>query len=800
MFYNYLKIAVRNLLRHKSFSAINIAGLALGIASCLLLFTVIRYELSFDRFQPDYSNIYHVVTEDKYEDGITYNPGVPVPTLEGLRVQYPQIKMGALFSSYGSQVTVLSNNSAENKFIEPSGFFFADPEFFQVFHFDWIQGSPDVLAVPDNTVLTKSTAAKYFGDWKNAMGKLLRLDNLVTVKVAGILNDPPPNTDFPLKIVTSMKTVKANADAYSYADTWNSTSSNFQIFMELPSNISAATMDKQLVAFSKKNFVKHQSVKTSFLQPLSDVHFDKRFTNFGDHVTSRTTLLTLSLVGLFILIMACINFINLSTAQAVGRSKEIGIRKVLGSKRQQLFFQVLLETGVLVLISILLAVGISVISLPLIKNVAFIPSSVPFFTGKLFLFLAILFVIVTFLAGVYPALILSGFKPIQALKNKITSATMGGVSLRKSLVVVQFGISQILIIATLIVISQMSFVKNADLGFNQQAILLFNSSADSTVHSRQEAFKQRLLQIPGVKSVSFSSDVPSSDNGWFSNFSFDHRPDVNFAVSLKFADEDYFKTYGLEFAAGKPYGKSDAIKELVINETLAKQLGLKNPEDAVGKEIRIGGQPWKTITGVVKDFKTNSLRESVKPVILAENKPVYGVTGIKLNSSNIQKTKASVENVWNQFFPEYAYTTSFMEEDIQNFYKLENQLESLYKIFAGIAIFISCLGLYGLVSFMAVQKTKEIGVRKVLGASVKNILVLFSKEFTILILISSVFAIPVAWYMMNHWLQNFTFRIKMNPGTFIIAVAISLIIAWISVGYKSFKAALTNPLQNLRSE
>jgi predicted permease len=573
--------------------------------------------------------------------------------------------------------------------------------------------------------------------------------------------------------------------------------------MLLPKNVSAKNINRQLLSFNKKynkNYKGTGTVRTNFLQPLSEVHFDKRFPIFGDHITSKTTLWTLSLIGLFIIIMACINFINLSTAQAVGRSKEIGIRKVLGSNRPQLFRQIIGETTFIVIAAVIVAIVIASICLPFIKNVALIQEPLTFFNWQTVSFLIILCAGIIFLAGTYPAFILSGFKPVSALKNKITSATIGGISIRRGLVVLQFAISQILIIGTIVAITQMSFVKNADLGFNQDAILLISSNSDSAVHAGEDAYKQKLLQLPGVQSVSFNTDVPSSDNLWSTNFAYDHQPDEKFQVSLKFADEDYFKTFGLHFLAGRCFEKSDTIKELVINETLAKQLGIKDPAAAIGKEIRIGSNAWKTIVGVVKDFKTSSLRDEIKPTILCQFKKYYGIMAVKLHTSNIPKTKAAIEAEWNQYFPEYAFTTSFMDENIAKFYQQEDQLELLYKIFAGIAIFISCLGLYGLVSFMAVQKTKEIGVRKVLGASVKNIIYLFSKEFTVLILIGSVIAIPVAYYMMNHWLQNFVFRIKMNVGIFIIAIIISIVVAWIAVGYKSVKAALANPVDSLRSE
>ncbi|MEP6948895.1 MAG: ABC transporter permease [Ginsengibacter sp.] len=806
MIKNYFKIAFRNLLKHKSFSVINITGLAIGVASCLLLFTIVKYELSYDTFQPSYQQIYQVVTEDKYSDDITRTAGIPFPALAALRLDFPQITTGALFASQGSQVTVLSANASkplpQKKFIEQTEFFFCDPQFFKVFHYNWVTGSPADLQEPNVTVLTKKMAEKYFGDWKNAVGQYLKLDNAITVKVSGILDNPPANTDFPFGIVTSLETAKANAKTYGYVTGWGNTTSNYQLFMLLPQNISPSKINLQLTQFSRKHYNNgdKSSVRTNSLQPLANIHFDKRFENFGDHITSKSTLWTLSLIALFIIIMACINFINLSTAQAVGRSKEIGIRKVLGSYRIQLFGQVIGETAIIAIAAVILAVAIAVLCLPFIKHIASIGEPLSLFNWQTVLFAFILIGLVTIFAGIYPALILSAFNPALALKNKITSATVGGISVRRGLVLMQFAISQILIIGTIIAVSQMNFIRNADLGFSKDALLVINANTDSIAHSRQESYKEKLLQIPGVQSVSFSSDVPSSENGWSSNFAFDHKPDEKFNIFRKAGDQDYFKTYGLQIIAGKVFDKSDTINGIVVNETLVNKLGIRNPNDVIGKEIRAGGAGWKSITGVVKDFKTNSLREDIKPLMIFEYKDRYVVTGVKLRSSNIPATKAEVESAWNKSFPEYAYTTSFMDQDIADFYKQEEQLSLLYKIFAGIAIFISCLGLYGLVSFMAVQRTKEIGIRKVLGASVQNIIYLFSKEFIVLILVGFLVAIPVAYFMMSSWLQNFVFRIKITPGVFLIAVLIAIIIAWLAVGYKSIKAAIANPVKSLRTE
>jgi predicted permease len=806
MIQNYFRLAWRNLLRHRSFSVINICGLAVGIAAVLLLFAVIAYELSYNTDQPNYKSIYHVVTVDKTPDGLSYTPGIPFPALEALRLDVPEATTGTLLANFGSQVTVIDakgDADPNKKFIEETGFFFSDPEFFQIFKYEWLSGSPSILAEPNVTVLTEKLATKYFGDWKSAIGRSLLLDNAITVNVGGVIKDPPLNSDYPLGIVTSFETAKRSNGVYFYSDEWGATTSNFQLFMLLPHQVSADRLNKELIAFSEKHYPKNARFKRShFLQPLSQVHFDERFDSFGGHVISKSTLWTLALIGIFIIVMACVNFINLSTAQAVRRSKEIGIRKVLGGYRKQVFFQILIETLFIVCIAVLFAVGIALVGLPFIKNITSIEEPLSIANAETVYFLLATVVFVTLFAGLYPAVILAGFRPAAALKNKITSASVGGILLRRGLVVLQFAISQVLIIGTMIAVSQMNFVRSADLGFNKEAVLVVNANTDSIAQSRQQSFKRRLLQLPGVKSVSFSSDVPSSQNNSATNFSFDHKPEPDFNLYVKFADEDYFQTYGLELVAGQTFSKqSDTINEVVVNETLVKKLHLKSAESIVGKQLVYGGgNRWKTIVGVVKDFKTNSLKEDIKPLAIAQRRSQYYVTAVKLHSSNLKNTRSAVETAWNGTYPEYAFTSSFFDESIDEFYEQDEQLSLLYKIFAGIAVLISCLGLYGLITFMAAQRVKEIGVRKVLGASVQNIVFLFSKEFTVLVLIGCLVAIPVAWYMMGSWLQNFVYRIEITPAIYMISIGISLLVAWLSVGYKSVSAALANPVTSLKSE
>ncbi|MFT3823425.1 MAG: ABC transporter permease [Chitinophagaceae bacterium] len=805
MFRNYLKLAYRNLVRHKGFSIINVVGLAIGIAACLILFLVVRYENSYDTFQPDYQRIYRVVTTDKTPDDEAHTPGIPFPALESLRADLPDVKTGALLSSYGSQITIPNsgtNGAPDNRFIEDYGVFYCDPQFFEVFHFKWLAGDGKVLAEPNTVVLSEEKAKKYFGSWQDAVGKSLMIDNAITLKVGGVLENMPDNSDFPMYVVASFETAKQNAVVTNYTTDWGSTTSNFQLYMLLPQNTTQAGIDGQLKKLSDRYYRNANSVNKRWnsLQPLADIHFDTRYGSLGDHITQRSTLLTLSLIGLLIIVMACINFINLSTAQAVGRSREIGVRKVLGGNRLQLFGQMMGETALLVILASMLAVVIAIIALPYVKYVIAVNGTLSLLNIPALLFIAALIVVVTILSGLYPSLIVSGFKPALALKNKITSASVGGISLRRVLVVTQFAISQMLIIGTIVAVSQMNFIRNADLGFNKDAIFILQANADSTFRASLQSFKEDLLQQPGIQAVTFSSDVPSSDNNWASNFAYDGRQDENFAMFMKFGDEDYIKTYGLKLLAGRNYLRSDTANEVLLNETALKKLGVKNPQDAIGKTLRLGRGPWRPIVGIVSDFKTNSLRDEIKPLLIVPNKRRYSVASVKLHTASLAGSVATIQKTWDKYFPRYANASRFMDESIEQFYRQESQLSLMYKIFAGLAIFISCLGLYGLVSFMAVQKTKEVGIRKVLGASIANILYLFSKEFTVLIGIAFIIAAPAAYFLMNNWLGNFVFRISIGLGVFLIALVSSLIIAWITVGYKAARAAMVNPVKSLRSE
>jgi ABC-type antimicrobial peptide transport system permease subunit len=445
--------------------------------------------------------------------------------------------------------------------------------------------------------------------------------------------------------------------------------------------------------------------------------------------------------------------------------------------------------------SVILALALAALALPYVKNFMVVQEQLSLFNpGNLFFILCV-FLLTVVLSGIYPALIMGRFNPVDAIKNKVNTSRLGSISLRRVLVVLQFAFSQIFIIATIISVSQMNFIRNSDLGFNKESILLVPLDPDN-----HEAFRNELLKRPDVKNVSFSYDAPSSGDSWETNFAFDQMEDRDFSVRLKFADHNYPDVYGLQMVAGKFYAQSDTVREYVVNETFLKKTGITDPQQAIGKMLRIGGGIPRPVVGVVRDFKVASLHENIPPLVMASRKKYYSMAGIRLNSRNLGKSRDEISQIWDRLFPAFVFDARFFDENIQEFYQREERLSSMYTVYAILAILISCLGLYGLISFMAVQKMKEVGVRKVLGAKLGNILYLFSKEFTILVLVAFVLAAPAAWYIMNSWLQDFAFRITPGAGVFLGAIGLSILIAWLTVGYKALQAARVNPVTSLRSE
>lgn len=705
--------------------------------------------------------------------------------------------------SNGRQITAKSNDGQPSKkFIEPEGVMYADEAIAKIFELNFITGSADVLKDVSSGAISKSIAEKYYGGVEAAMGKRINIDlNLYDFQIAAVFEDVPPNADNRFHVIGSYAGFLANNGNGWPLEDWGSNTSNHVVYMLLPKQTNTKIIDQQLLQFEKKyNTNNKETKRTHFLQPLSKIHYDDKIGGNGPYITTYKTIYTLGFIGLLVILMACINFINLSTALAVSRSKEVGIRKVMGGTRNQLRSQVFAETTLVVLLAASIAVLLAWLTLPYIKNFMVVQHNLSLFNSGSVLFIVIITCLTIFLSAFYPAIIMGRFKPVEAIKNKINTSKVGSVSLRRVLVVMQFAFSQIFIIATVIAISQMNYIRNADLGFKKEGILILTGTSDSVSLSRLKSFKETLSTRADVKLVSTSFDPISSENSWQSNFAFDDTKDKPFDINLKMGDANYAKLFDVQMAAGRFYAESDTTINYVVNETFVKKCGLKNPSDVVGKMLKLGGRQPKPIVGVVKDFKMQSLREEIPPIAMFPSKRVYQNTAIKISTASLQKTKAEIEKVWNQFYPEYVFNASFFDENINNYYLQEQRTSKMYKVYAGLAIFISCLGLYGLISFMAVQKTKEVGIRKVLGASISSIIYLFSKEFTILILIAFLLAAPAAWYIMHKWLEDFVYRVDIGIGVFLIAIFSSVCIAWLTVGYKAFKAAIVNPVKSLRTE
>src|SRR5665213_977968 len=740
MFKNYFKTAFRRLARNRNYTIINIAGLSVGIAVCMMIFIIIRFQTSFDNFHPKKDRIYRVLTESHHADAgnITYEKNVPFPMPANLKTSFPQLEQVApVYASHNDELQVLDANGKPVKnFKEPSGVFYTSPSFFHMFNFPLLAGSYESLKDPNNVLLTKEIAETYFGDWKTAMGKTIKITGYysmgaglfqfpaTTLKVSGILATIPANTDFQLKLVVAWGT-DFTADAqYGFQQPgWNQSAPDFGCYGLLPPNISVGNFNQQLSAYARK--VLPMDIKDSYMiQPLNAVHYDAEAGDYSNKTISHELINVLWLIAAFILLIACVNFINLSTAQAVNRAKEVGVRKVLGSKKSQLQIQFIVETFLIVTIAVILAALIAMLALPYVNQLLELSLSInTLINPSAILFLLVVTIVVTALAAFYPSIVLSRFNPVNTLKSKISANTAKGISLRRGLVVFQFIIAQALIIGTLVIVQQMNYFMNQPLGFDKDAIVNVPFRPDSTGDKLTDYLKQQLL-TNGVQAVSFNSNTPAEDdNNMFTSFKFDHAlKDEDFQAIVKFADNDYVPTYKLQLVAGRNLQPSGPTTEFLVNESFVKSLGFKKPEDILNKEISImGGLIKCPVVGVLKDFNDRSLRQSLSPLLIATNATMYREASIKLSTTNIASSMQSIKKIWQQTFPNYVYEYRFLDDKVAGFYKQENQLSQLYKIFAAIAIFLSCLGLYGLASFMAVQRIKEVGIRKVLGATASNI-------------------------------------------------------------------------------
>lgn len=783
----FITTAIRNIRRNFSYTFLNVFGLGLGVATCLVIFLVVRNELSYDNYHRKADRTYRVTM-----NGLDFNPSVSMAVAPAMRTEFPELEQ--ISQSWFRQHGLVK--IGEHRYNE-KGFFFADQQFTTIFDFHWMAGDArTALTAPNAVVLTESMAQKYFGKGQ-AMGQVIRLDNEYDLKVTGIIKDQPANTHIPFLFLVSFETLVRELEPAKmnfYAIMGGTT------YIVAPEHYNVDQLRNRIPAFIKSHWGNDIAKETQLLlQPMKEIHYDIRYSGgTASPTVSKDSYRALGAVGLLIIIIAAINFINLSTAQSVKRAKEVGVRKVLGADRFQLIRQFLGETSFLVLLAVVL--GTLAASFFLSKATDWLEIKIgpaALADPMVIIFIAGVTILLILLAGLYPAFVQSAFNPISAFKN-MRSPVVRGFTLRKSLVVVQFVISQLLIIGTLVVAWQMDFFRNQELGFNKEAVVSF-SLPD---RNKREAMRQQLAANPGVKDMSFSSGAPGYSNNFAPFSAPDRGIDKDDVTELKFIDEHYTAMFGIKLLAGVglvPLQGVDTLNQIVVNETLIHKLGIQDPQEAIGVRFKGAGRTL-TIKGVIQDFQSESKHKLRRPVILRYNADRFYNVSIKLQPGNMVKTMGSIDKIWSSMFPEELFQYEFLDDRIASFYRQEQKLYTAFRLFAGIAILIGCLGLYGLIAFAAIQRTKEVGIRKVLGASMASIVYLFSKEFIWLILIAFCIAAPIAYYMMNNWLQDFAYHISIGTGVFLVAIAASFIIAGLTIATQTIKAAVANPVKALRSE
>lgn len=797
MFRLNLKIALRNLWKHKGYTFINLMGLAIGMASCILIFLFIRFQFSFDEGHQNEDRIFRVITTWNYNAFDDVSAGVPVPFAAAARNEIAGFeKVGSIFKRGG--IIHVNDHTGKPAIKTQQAIYYTDPGFFEVFSdIKWKYGKPQqALSAPNTVVLSEEFAKRFFGTAERAIGKTIKLGVNTNLEVTGVIQDMPQNSSFPLGIIVSYQTYYGRNNG-----NWDSVNSSSACYVLLKEGINLADVQVQLDKFNSKYYPiqKISGNQKNQLQSLRDIHFSPQYDNFGESTISKSEVYGLAIIGLFLMLTACINFINLSTAQSVNRSKEVGVRKVMGSKRKQLIVQFLTETFALSLIALLFACVIAEMAIPSMQNLFNSQIEFSLFSHPvILLFMFVLVVFVAFLAGFYPALIVSGFSPALAIKNKI-SLNGKGLSIRKVLVVFQFSITVVLIIGTLVIVRQMEFVQKKSLGFNPNEVAMIGIMGDSTSITRHNTFREQVLQIPGIESVSFCQSAPLSDDVNATDFTYNGIKNQDFELRTVRADENYFKVFDLKLIAGKIYLKSDTANGCVVNETFLRKINVSNPQDAIGKMLNASGN-LMPITGVVKDYNDKSLKEGISGVAIFPGKNQYWNTAIKVDAKKIMPAMKAIEGIWNRTFPNGIYQANFVNDEINGYYEGERITGVLFKVFAGVIIFISFIGLFGLISFVATQRTREVAIRKVLGASTIELVKMLNGSFLIMVFTANLIAWPLAYLFVKKWLAGFTYQMELTAWPFVLAMGISMFITLLTVSIRSYKAAVANTVDALKYE
>ncbi|WP_282040821.1 ABC transporter permease [Winogradskyella flava] len=792
MIKNYFKIAFRNLFKHIGFTALNISGLAIGMTAGFLVLLYVSFELSYDKMHEKSDSIYRIVADIKTPSETIEASIAAWPVAPALEQEFPEILKSTRVMNLN--LTVVKNNK---KVIEED-VVAVDSSFFEIFDFELIKGDKtQILKQPNSLVLSETIANKYFGQ-DNPIGQNLELEGFDDLGVVtGVMKEIPENSQIQADIVMSMITFTASPSDRD--EQWGSYDpSHYVLTIE---SVNPKDLESKFPAFIEKRtgdqMRQSQMFVTLFLEPFSDVYLKS---SRGGNITGNiNNVYIFSIIGIFILLIASINYINLATARSVERAREVGIRKVVGAQKNQLAFQFISESVVVCLLAFLLAVGLTALSLPYFNALAGKTVSSGIFTEPVnILYLFLIALSIGVVAGIYPAIVLSSFRPVSVLKGSFAKGSKG-VLLRKSLVVVQFTISIALIIGTIIIYNQMQYMRNQDLGFNKEHTLVIPTQ----IGNSQDALKTSISAIPGVKGIALASSVPGSGNPAAYSEIENQNGDLQVAnLDLYFVNEDYIPQLGMEVVAGRAFSRdfaSDSTQAMIINEKAVSLLGYTNAKDAIGARYQQWGSNGQII-GVVKDFNFRSLQQDIAPITMRLDPNSTNIMTVKIASNNITQTIGTIEKTWLSMMPADPFEYYFLDELFDEQYEAEEDFGNLFLSFALLAIFISCLGLLGLAAHSTIQRKKEIGIRKVIGASVGSIVNLLSKDFIKLVGIAFVISAPLAWYAMHNWLEDFAYKIDIEWWMFIMAGVIAITIALATVSFQAIKSATTNPVKSLRTE
>jgi putative ABC transport system permease protein len=812
MLKNYFKIALRNITRKKLSTAINILGLTLGICACIVIYVISSYELSFDNFHPGKNRIYRVMGDVTENTGNTLHYGkLPAGVALRGRTELSGIDDIAFIIPYNTGITISNGDKTVKHFESKIGgtnyvtTVIVEPEYFDIFKYRWLAGDAASLSEPFKVVLTKDKAHQYFGDapLNEMVGKQIIYADSLIVSVSGIIEDWNKNTDLAFTDFISAATLqtsflknKINTDA------WKERFMNAWTFVKLSAGVTPDNLKSQMTSLVKSHAGADLKLAL-WLEPLSEIHFNPNVIENMIRTADKPTLYSLITIALFILILAVINFINLSTAQSIQRAKEVGVRKVLGGSRGSLVFQFLTETFVLTLFAVTLAVLLVNPALTLFRS--FIPAGISFHFLKpsTIIFLAFVLLITSLFAGFYPAKVLSSYLPALSLKGAGTQRSGEKWLLRKALIVFQFSVSLVFIIGSIVITQQLAYTRQRNPGFNSDAIVVVPTPWSDSL-SKLSVLAEKIKTMPGVSNVALQWLSPMTDNGRVMQLKFNSTDQKEIEVGQVAGNEDFIPLYQIKLLAGRNLARADSVKEFVINETFLRYMGYQKPQDAIGKILYWNDKPFP-IVGVVADFHTASFHDPITPLCIINRPDREHTLAVKLiskdgHSSSIKSTILQIEKEWKQMYPSETFRYEFYDESLALLYKKDQQTATLINSAMAITILISCIGLFGLILFTAEKRAKEISIRKVLGAGVSHILVLLTKDFVILVFIALLLASPVAWYFMDKWLQGFAYRVNLGGGVFIMAGFAAVLITLVTISFQALKSALLNPIKNLRTD